>query len=283
MNDITSNSASVGPALQRTGTKQRARQLACAQHADREKPRRRRSEQLSAPEDVSQYVEQRLADEGQTEQQASEPKKRLNRYERLRKARDAAQAEAAALRRKARRHAATTANPKTCTNSCTPRSTAAEQQADTNGQQPPEGEGYAQTPEEAAEAREQLKQQMMREQDIAADYRARERAVAAALPDYRETIEAAADIDIGPTAVQLLRESPHGPFIAYGFAKTVDGQEILHALKDADPLEVAKFVAKAEAAIEPVTGSAQCVSSGHSSRSNRSAASPPTRHDQSDI
>jgi hypothetical protein len=203
--------------------------------------------QLAAPDDASAYAEQRLADEGKIEQQETEPKKRLNRYERLRKARDAAISEAAALREQRKGPTGADGEPEDVRKMLHPEEYAAEQ-PDTNGQQQPEG--YAQTPEEAHAAREQLKQQMMREHDIAADYRARERQVAAALPDYRETIAAAGDVDIGDTAAQLLRQSPHGPFIAYGLAKTIDGLEILHALKDADPLEVAKFVAKSEAAIE---------------------------------
>jgi hypothetical protein len=246
MNDFTSNSSSVAPPSSSPAPSS-APDSSPAPSTPIEQTSQEALDQLASPDDATQYAEQRLADEGKIEREASEPKRRMTRYERLRKARDAAQAEAAALREQSTGPRSPDGTPEDVREMLHPEEYAAEQ-PDANGQTPPEG--YEQTPEEREAYLHHVREQMTRDADIRADYRARERQVAAALPDYHDTIRAAADVDIGDTAAQLLRQSPHGPFIAYGLAKTVDGLEILHALKDANPLDVAKFVARAEAMIE---------------------------------
>jgi hypothetical protein len=189
-------------------------------------------DQLAAPEDASAYAEERAQQEGQTEQQVSEPKKRLNRYERLKKARDAAQAEAAALREQ----------------SVPSDDGSPDAHAAGNGQQPPET--YQPTPEEQAEVHQRLQRQMAGEIAARATYSERERQFAAQVPDYHAAMQNVADIEISDHLTQQLRESSYGPLIAYAFAASVDGLEHLMALREADPITTAKWVAKAEAHIE---------------------------------
>jgi hypothetical protein len=194
-------------------------------------------DQLAEATDISEYAEQRQDDAKPPETRAQQTEKRLSKYERLKRARDQAKAEAAELRA-----------------AQTPPQQQQQPEPDGGGDEQAQRDGAAdaepRTPEEAAALRDELGQHALKEIESRAIYRERERMFAAQVPNYAEVINAVGDVPIPDHVAELIRESPWGPVIAYSLGADVSGLNTLMALRDMSVKDAQKLIAQAEARLE---------------------------------
>ena len=137
---------------------------------------------LTAPDDITEFAEERAVQEGRAEQEESEPKRRANHVQRLKRARDRERAEKEALQ-------AQIAGPRNVDGSPEHLEQAAEQTAaDADGQQASPPEGYVGTPEEQEYVRQHIAQQAASEIKSSGVWEHKHAEYAAQNPGYTERV-----------------------------------------------------------------------------------------------
>jgi hypothetical protein len=189
------------------------------------------AQELSKPEDATAYIEDRQEQEkAEASPQDAEPQqqRRASRYERLKRARDAAQAEAAELRKR----------------------------LDPESPTPPENPYQDEIEHGRREAEFSDQAEKIREYaETAGAYKARAEAFAKQFPDFEEAIESVNGVaTLPPLMSELIAKSPYGPAMVYLLAKDAyEGQGIIFKLGEiTDPLEQAREFGKFEQTMENI-------------------------------
>jgi hypothetical protein len=198
---------------------------------------------LAQPENIEKYVEQRREDDlSPEERKKTQSEHRLSRYDRLKAARDKAQAEAAELRQQLEGRAEEqTAEPQG------PRDVEPQSQEQAQEQEwQPQGQPQEQPAEDYAKWAADHEQKL---RDVGA-FSARERLLKQVLPDYDAKLAEVNDVPLPAHVVDQIRKSEYGPVLAYHLASDFEGLEILYQLQTMSPLDATKLIAKMEAVVE---------------------------------
>jgi hypothetical protein len=212
------------------------------------------AQELSKPEDVTAYVEDRQEQEkAEASTQEAEPpqQKRASRYERLKRARDQYRAEAEELRKRL-------------------------------GVEPTQESAQQQDLYEAERQQAEFAQQMAARDQMIADqaaFRARAEAIAPQFPDFQETIESVVGIyDPPPELCQMIMKSPFGVEIAYALAKDAwheNSQGVLEHFETlrGDPIAQAREFGRMEEAFK--MAAQQRAATAHQPHQTRVTQAPP--------
>jgi hypothetical protein len=192
--------------------------------------------ETAKPEDASLYIEERK--EQQHAEETGEPVKKASRWQRMKAARDAAQAEAAELRAKYE------SPPLEAQTSESLRQTSPENPYEDEIEQ---GRREAEFAEQMAQRDEAIRQQV--------EIKMRADQIAQHFPDFHETIRDAqlCELQLPPVWNELIAKHPLGPLYAYALAKDAfEGSGILWQLQDSNltPTEQAREFGRMEEAFK---------------------------------
>lgn len=82
-----------------------------------------------------------------------------------------------------------------------------------------------------------------RAQAVLDDFMDRETEVSAAIPDYRQAMEAVKTLEVSDTVARIVLESDKGPLLKYHFAKNTGELQAINAL---DPISAARAIGRLE-------------------------------------
>lgn len=234
MNDVTTNSPTSSPGGSQVSAGEQSTEAEIGA--------------LARPENIEAYAEQREADEAPEQPTTSE--RRLSRYERLKAARDRAIAEAVELRSQvgqpAPRQAEAAPVPDDMRDDGAAADPAVSDPAPDDGVGAEDGVLHE---EEAQRERIAAIEEDMRSRGA---HTARVENFKMMYPGFNfdEAVGLVSDVPLPPHVAKEIRSSKYSAHLAYSLAASAEGLAELYKVREMSPLDIAKWVAKAEATLE---------------------------------